>query len=67
MTDAVPHKFICECGAILINHYPTQIVKHRLSKKHAVKLMKQIEDKEDEKKQKIKEIEKKESMILTFE
>jgi len=29
--------------------------------------MKKIEDKEEEKKQKIKEIEKKESMILTFE
>ena len=25
MPDAIPHKFLCECGQVLINHYPSQI------------------------------------------
>ena len=24
MPDAIPHKFLCECGQVLINHYPSQ-------------------------------------------
>ncbi len=67
MTDAVPHKFKCECGQILINHYPSQIIKHRLSKKHAVKLMDRIKLLEQKEIDKIKEEQKKGSVVLTFE
>mgnify|MGYP003625710600 CR=1 FL=1 len=49
MPDAIPHKFLCECGQVLKNHYPSQILKHRLSKKHALKLIERIKliDKEE--------------------
>ena len=39
MPNSIPNKFLCECGQVLINHYPNQIIKHRLSKKHAYKLL----------------------------
>jgi len=67
MTDAVPHKFKCECGQILINHYPSQIIKHRLSKKHAVKLMDRIKSIEQKEIDKLKEEQKKGSVVLTFD
>jgi hypothetical protein len=67
MTDAIPHKFICECGSILTNHYPAQIVKHRRSRKHALKLMDIINEKEKKEIVKIKEKEKKGSIIMSFD
>ena len=42
MPNAIPHKFKCECGQVLINHYKSQILNHRLSKKHAVRLINRI-------------------------
>ncbi len=67
MPDTIPHKFICECGQVLINHYPSQIINHRLSKKHALKLMDRINLIEKKKLDKIKEEQKKGTLILTFE
>ena len=42
-----PNRFICECGAILNNHYDYQIVIHRISKKHIFKLLERFKDIEE--------------------
>ena len=67
MPDAVPHKFKCECGQVLLNHYPSQILNHRLSKKHALRLVNRIKLLEQKKLNKIKEEQKKGSVVLSFE
>ncbi len=67
MPDAIPHKFKCECGQVLINHYPSQILKHRLSKKHALRLIYRIKLIEEEEIKKIKEEQKKGSVIISFD
>ncbi len=67
MPDSIPNKVICECGQVHINHYPSQIINHRLSKKHALKLMDRINLIEKKKLDKIKEKEKKGTLILTFD
>tara|TARA_R100000951_G_C2569464_1_gene158250 strand:- start:429 stop:632 length:204 start_codon:yes stop_codon:yes gene_type:complete len=67
MPDAIPHKFICECGQVLINHYPSQIIKHRLSKKHALKLIERIKLIEEEEINKIKQEQKKGSVVINFD
>ncbi len=67
MPDAIPHKFECECGQVLINHYPSQIIKHRLSKKHALKLIDKIKLKEQEEINKIKEEQKRGVVVVSFD
>tara|TARA_R110002073_G_scaffold81789_1_gene195974 strand:- start:85 stop:288 length:204 start_codon:yes stop_codon:yes gene_type:complete len=67
MPDAIPHKFLCECGQVLINHYPSQILKHRLSKKHALKLIERIKLIEEEEINKIKQEQKKGSVVINFD
>jgi len=67
MPDTIPHKFLCECGQVLLNHYPSQIIKHRLSKKHAIKLINRIKLKEQEEINKIKEEQKKGSVVVNFD
>jgi len=67
MPNAVPHKFICECGQVLLNHYPSQILNHRLSKKHALRLVNRIKLLEEIENNKIKQEQKKGSVVLTFE
>ena len=64
MPDAVPHKFKCECGQILINHYPSQIINHRLSKKHAMRLIDRIKSIEQIEIDKIKQEQKKGSVVV---
>ncbi len=67
MPNAVPHKFKCECGQVLLNHYPSQILNHRLSKKHALRLINRIKLLEEIEINKIKQEQKKGSVVLTFE
>ncbi len=67
MPNAVPHKFKCECGQVLLNHYPSQILNHRLSKKHALRLVNRIKLLEEIENNKIKQEQKKGSVVLTFE
>jgi len=67
MPNSVPNKFICECEQILINHYPSQIINHRNTKKHALRLINIIKEKEKEEINKIKNQNKKESLTLIFE
>ena len=66
MPESVPSRFFCECGQVLINHYPSQIIKHRLSKKHAQKLMDRIKDIENKELEIQKEKEKLGSIPLDF-
>ncbi len=67
MPDAIPHKFICECDQILLNHYPSQILKHRLSRKHAIRLINKIKLLETEELNKIKEEQKKIPLVISFD
>tara|TARA_R110002012_G_scaffold304642_1_gene508243 strand:- start:552 stop:755 length:204 start_codon:yes stop_codon:yes gene_type:complete len=67
MPNAIPHKFKCECGQVLINHYKSQILNHRLSKKHAVRLINRIKSIEQKELDKIKEEQKKGSVVLSFD
>jgi len=67
MPDSIPHKFKCECGQVLLNHYPSQILNHRYSKKHALRLIERIKIIEQIEINKIKEEQKKGSVIITFE
>tara|TARA_R110001632_G_scaffold42807_1_gene108329 strand:- start:1982 stop:2185 length:204 start_codon:yes stop_codon:yes gene_type:complete len=67
MPDAIPHKFLCECGQVLINHYPSQILKHRLSRKHALKLIERIELIDKEEMDKIKQEEKRIPLVIIFD
>ncbi len=66
MPESVPSRFFCECGQLLLNHYPSQIIKHRLSKKHATRLIKRIEDIENKKTDEEKKKEKLGSITLDF-
>jgi len=67
MPDAIPHKFLCECGQVLINHYPSQILKHRLSRKHALKLIERIELIDKEEMDKIKQEAKRIPLVIIFD
>lgn len=67
MPNSVPNEFICECKQILINHYPSQIINHRNTKKHALRLINIIKEKEKEEMNKIKNELKKESITLIFD
>ena len=58
MPDTIPNRFLCECGQVLVNHYPSQILNHRLSKKHALKLIDRIKLKAKEEIDKLKEEQK---------
>lgn len=66
MPESVPSRFFCECGQVLLNHYPSQIINHRLSKKHATRLIKRIEDIENKKTDEEKKKEKLGSITLDF-
>lgn len=66
MPESVPSRFFCECGQVLLNHYPSQIINHRLSKKHALRLIKRIEDIENKKTDEEKKKEKLGSITLDF-
>tara|TARA_R110000787_G_C13415538_1_gene444479 strand:+ start:1852 stop:2055 length:204 start_codon:yes stop_codon:yes gene_type:complete len=67
MPDAIPHKFLCECGQVLINHYPSQILKHRLSRKHALKLIERIKLIDKEEMDKIKQEAKRIPLVIIFD
>lgn len=61
-----PFIFNCECGAILKNHYPSQIVKHRISKKHISKLIQRLKDIENKINEKDKIKDKEGSITVNF-
>ena len=58
--------FLCECGQILRNHYPYQIVKHRISKKHILKLIQKFKDIENKENDKQKKRDKEGSITINF-
>lgn len=64
--DKVQNRFVCECGSVLNNHYPYQVNNHRLSKKHALRLIKRIIDIENKDKEKKKKEEKLGTITLEF-
>jgi|TARA_R110000764_G_scaffold39419_5_gene88019 hypothetical protein len=67
MPDTIPNRFLCECGQVLVNHYPSQILNHRLSKKHALKLIDRIKLKDKEEIDKLKEEQKKIPLVIIFD
>ena len=64
--DKIKNRFICECGSVLNNHYPYQVNNHRLSKKHALRLIQRIIDIEKKEKEEKKKEEKQGSITLEF-
>jgi len=64
--DKVQNRFVCECGVKLINHYPYQVNNHRLSKKHALRLIQRILDMENKEKEEKRKEEKLGSITLDF-
>lgn len=64
--DKVQNRFVCECGAKLINHYPYQVNNHRLSKKHALRLIQRIIDIEKKAKEQKRQEEKQGTITLEF-